>query len=148
MSDCCLSSCTKTAYPKKHTCPVNGKEYGLVSSSTIKHHIKEPWLWNEIAQGYYFCSDPTCEVVYFGQDDSVINKSSMRTEVGIKENDENALLCYCYGVTKAEAKNSPGIRDFVVQETQKQHCACESRNPSGKCCLSEFPKSGRGELSK
>jgi hypothetical protein len=140
MSDCCSSCCPQTSFPKKHKCPVNGKEYNLVSSSTIKHHIKEPWRWNEKSQGYYFCSDPNCEVVYVGQDDSTITKSSMRTEVGIKENSENSLMCYCYGVTKYEAAKNPQSRSFIIQETQKQNCACESRNPSGKCCLSDFPK--------
>jgi hypothetical protein len=119
---------------------VNGKEYGLVPSSTIKHHVKEPWRWNEKAQGYYFCSDPYCEVVYFGQDDSIITKASMRTEVGIKENRENSVICYCYGVTRKEAAENPSTRAFIIQETQKQNCACGSRNPSGKCCLSDLPK--------
>jgi hypothetical protein len=63
---------------------VNGKEYGLVSSAAIKHHIKTPWSWNEEVQGYYFCTDPNCEVVYFGQDDSIVNKSSIRTDIGVK----------------------------------------------------------------
>ena len=143
MSDCRSSCCTQASFSKRHKCPANGKEYSLVSSSTIKKHIKDPWLWNEELQGYYFCSDPNCEVVYFGQDDSIMNKESMRTKVGIKEKNENAILCYCYGVTKAEAKNNPNIRSFVVQETQKQQCACESRNPSGKCCLAYFPKKSK-----
>lgn len=140
MSDCCSTSCTTVSFPKKHTCPANGKEYGLVSSSTIKHHIKAPWTWNEKNQAYYFCSDPNCEVVYFGQDDSVINKSSVRTEIGLKEKSGDALVCYCYGVTKAEAKTNPCIRHFIIEETKQQYCACESRNPSGKCCLADLPK--------
>ncbi|MGR8931367.1 MAG: putative iron-sulfur cluster-binding metallochaperone, partial [Gammaproteobacteria bacterium] len=118
MSDCCSTSFATASFPKRHVCPVNGKEYGLVSSSTIKQHIKSPWLWNEKNQGYYFCSDPNCEVVYFGQDDSVIEKSSVRTEIGVKETSENALVCYCYGVTKAEARSDASIRDFVAGQTK------------------------------
>lgn len=139
MSDCCSTRPTG-CFPKRHTCPANGKAYALVPSSTIKHHIKAPWSWNEKNQGYYFCSDPDCEVVYFGQDDSVIEKSSLRSEVGTKETSENALVCYCYGVTRSEAKNNPYIRHFIVEETKQKNCACESKNPSGKCCLADFPK--------
>jgi hypothetical protein len=140
MSDCCSTSCTPKSYPKKHTCPANGKDYGQVSSTTIKHHIKAPWSWNEKEQGYYFCSDPDCSVVYFGQDNSVIEKALLRTEVGIKEKSEQALICYCFGVTKSEAEANPLARQFVVEQTRQKQCACEARNPSGKCCLTDFSK--------
>ncbi|WP_426416181.1 putative iron-sulfur cluster-binding metallochaperone [Aestuariirhabdus sp. LZHN29] len=140
MSDCCSTSCSTTAFPKRHVCPSNGKEYGFVSPETIKHHIKAPWAWVAKDQGYYFCSDPDCSVVYFGQDNSVIEKASVRTEVGVKENSDGSLVCYCYGVTRAEAKSNSSIRQFVIEETRQNHCACESRNPSGRCCLGEFPK--------
>lgn len=140
MSDCCSTACNKNSYPKKHTCPGNKRQYGQVLVKTIKHHIKAPWLWQEKDQGYYFCSDPDCSVVYFGQDNSVIERSSVRTEVGVKEKSENALICYCFGITKAEAKKNPVIGQFVVEETKRKQCACEARNPSGKCCLSDFPR--------
>ncbi|RRC99362.1 putative iron-sulfur cluster-binding metallochaperone [Amphritea balenae] len=139
MSDCCSSAATTGSFPKKHSCPVNGKEFSQVSPATIKHHLKTPWLWQSKDQGYYFCSDPGCEVVYFGQDNSVIKKAELRTRVGIKEASNDALVCYCYGVTRAEAENNPLIREFVVEETRQQRCACESRNPSGRCCLTDFP---------
>jgi len=85
MSDCCSSiTPRKPKKPKKHSCPVSGKEYSIVSSTTIRHHLKEPWNWKANDQAYYFCSDPKCEVVYFGEDDSIIIKSALRTRVGIK----------------------------------------------------------------
>lgn len=142
MSNCCSTSCeTKTqAYPNKHLCPVNGKKFGLVSPTTIKHHIKAPWSWQKKDQGYYFCSDPDCPVVYFGQDNSVIEKSAIRTSVGLKDKSDDALVCYCFGVTKADAINNPLTREFVLNETKLKQCTCKTKNPSGKCCLSEFPK--------
>ena len=140
MIDCCSTAGNTNTFPKKHICPVNGKAYGLISPVTIKHHIKAPWLWAEKRQGYYFCSDPDCEVVYFGQDDSVIEKSSVRTEIGAKEKSMDGLICYCYGISRSEAQNNPLSRQFVIEETKHQRCACETRNPSGKCCLEGFPK--------
>ena len=140
MSDCCSTSSTTDVFPRKHICPVNGKEYGQVSANTIKHHVRAPWAWLEKNQGYYFCSDPNCRVVYYGQDNSIIEQEAVRTKVGIKGSSENALVCYCYGVSKIEAETNPRIREFVVEETKHQRCACESRNPSGKCCLADFPK--------
>ncbi|MGF1735581.1 putative iron-sulfur cluster-binding metallochaperone [Photobacterium satsumensis] len=140
MSGCCSTSCQETFIPRKHICPVNGKAYSQVSKTTIKHHIKAPWEWVAKEQGYYFCSDPDCDVVYFGQDNSVINTSEVRTKVGVKDQSASALICYCYGITKNEAENNPLAQKFVVEETKQKNCACTTKNPAGRCCLASFPK--------
>ena len=85
MSDCCCSSPVIKPEKKKHRCPANGLEYSIVSSETILFHIKEPWNWKQQNQGYYFCDAPDCDVVYFGDDDSVIRHSDLKTSVGIKK---------------------------------------------------------------
>lgn len=133
--------CTRTGNPKRRRCPANGQEYAGVSTTTIKHHISRPWNWRDKEQGYYFCSDPECNVVYFGEDDTVIDKGELRTRVGLKDRSGTALVCYCFGVTKIEAVNNPDVATFVRQETGKRTCACETRNPSGRCCLADFPRS-------
>jgi len=138
MTQCCPSSNTSQKHPSHHTCPINGKRYNSVSPTTILHHIKEPWKWSSSEQGYYFCSDPNCEVVYFAQDNLTIAKSSLRTKVGIKEKMASSLICYCFGVTNEKAKNKD-IKDFVIKKTKEKSCACETRNPSGRCCLKDFP---------
>jgi len=76
-------------------------------------------------------------VVYFGEDGSAINKSSLRTELGIKENKDDSLICYCFGITKA-ASSSQNIKEFVIKSTKDKICACLMRNPSGRCCLKDF----------
>lgn len=140
MSDCCSTSSRANSAPRKYQCPVNGKEYSSVSSTTIMHHIKQPWDWVTKDQGYYFCDDPECEVVYFGQDNSVIERKALRTEVGVKQKSTNALLCYCFGLNKSDAATHPEAKAFIVRKTKEHTCACEIRNPSGKCCLKDFPK--------
>jgi len=42
----------------------------------------------------------------------------------------------------AVALADPGIRDFVVAQTRLGLCACDTRNPSGRCCLIDFPRDG------
>jgi len=139
MSQCNTSSNTGSTFPKKYNCPGNGRSYSSVSAATILHHINHPWRWVFKQQGYYFCTDPECEVVYFGQDDSLILKSELRTRVGIKDKDEDSVICYCFGVTKKLAKIEE-IKKFVINSTKEKTCACSIRNPSGKCCLKDFPK--------
>ena len=146
MSDCCSSnsSCDtendKKSFPRKFSCPVNSKDYIAVPKKTIIHHLKEPWAKELEEEQYYFCSDPNCDVVYFGLSGSVINKNELRSKIGVKEKDEDVLICYCFGVSTAAAKQNPEIKNFVTQKTKESLCDCETRNPSGRCCLKDFPK--------
>ena len=139
MNSCCSSSGCGNKYPTKHHCPVNGRVYAEVSVRTISHHIKEAWNWVPTAEHYYFCDDAGCDVAYFGDDNSCILKSQLRTRVGVKERGEDDLLCYCFGVSKAEFVRNPGSRKFVVAQTKAGLCSCDTRNPSGRCCLKDFP---------
>jgi hypothetical protein len=141
MSDCCSKSYSNNEAHDTHRCPVNGKEYHGVPEKTILHHINEPWHWKGRRQNYYFCDDPECDVVYFGQDDSVINKSELRTIVGVKEKSGVFPICYCFGVSANQAAKNPVVKAFVLQKAKEHVCECETRNPSGKCCLKDFPKS-------
>ena len=141
MSDCCSSSSCGTSHPTKYRCPGNGQEYPEVSVRTVVHHIKDAWAWESTGRRYFFCDDPVCEIVYFGDDGSSILKSQLRTHVGSKEPSDNFLLCYCFGVTKADYSTNPAVRDFVIAQTKVGLCSCETSNPSGRCCLKDFPKS-------
>ena len=140
MSDCCSSSSNTAISNKKYKCPVNGNEYHEVDVSTIIKHIKTPWNWIEASQKYYFCEDPNCDVVYYGEDNSIVTKSEVRTKVGIKEQSVESLICYCFGVTRKDVENNPDVKSFVIKQTKDKVCACESLNPSGRCCLKDFPK--------
>jgi len=107
---------------------------------TILHHLKAPWNYVLGEHKYYFCGHPDCHVVYFDKADGIIGLDQIRGEIGHKRTDRDRLLCYCFGVTQGEAELNPGIRDYVVQQTREGTCACDSRNPSGRCCLKDFPK--------
>jgi len=139
MTGCCVSNTSDCSPPKRLRCPVNGKEYGAVGYKTILHHLSDPWNTDFIEQDYYFCSDPDCNVVYFGQDDSLITKSQLRTKVGAKEKTPERIVCYCFGVSYAEAENNGIVVDFVKDKTKQSLCSCETSNPSGRCCLKDLP---------
>jgi len=136
MLECCSSKKGKSL---KHDCPANGEEYKQVPYPTVLSHLKKPWRINLSDQTYFFCDDPNCEVVYFGEDDTLINKDQLRTKVGIKETSIDALICYCFDVSRADALSDPSAKAFVTEQTKKHNCACAHRNPSGRCCLKDFP---------
>lgn len=140
MGDCCSSNSCSSTKPRKAVCPSNGKTYSSVSEATILHHVKEPWIYDLKPQGYYFCDDPDCDVVYFGEDETTILKQSLRTVIGVKETSPEALICFCYGVSRINAETNSAIKEFVIKQTKTGSCACDTRNPSGKCCLKDFPE--------
>ncbi len=137
MSSCCSKN---NQTPKRHPCPVDNKAYGAVPYKTILHHLKAPWQHALKQQAYYFCSDPECDVVYFGEDNSTIRKAQLRTKVGIKETCGDTLICYCFGVSKHEAQTNEQAKAFVIKQTKSSLCTCSTHNPSGRCCLKDFPK--------
>lgn len=140
MSDCCSKGNKNQQNPKRHRCPQSNTECGEVPYKTILHHVKEPWDLTLKQQTYYFCGDPDCDVVYFGFDNSTILKDQLRTKVGIKETSDDALICYCFDVSKATAQVNEKAKAFVIEQTKKSLCSCTTHNPSGKCCLKDFPK--------
>ena len=139
MSDCCSSSCS-TEKPRRLACPSNGREYVAVDAKTIIHHLKNPWNIDLGDQAYFFCNDPDCEVVYFGEDGKQFVQDDLRTVVGLKSKQDDKTICYCFGVTLDDYKKSESIRSYVTQQTKDSICACDIRNPSGRCCLKDFPK--------
>ena len=140
MSECSPGQDPSNQPPNKYRCPVNGREYSRVKTRTLLHHVRQPWALPLSTQGYYFCDDPDCDVVYFGQDNTVINRNKVRTPVWQKTADRDADVCYCFGVSKAEAMQDPAAKAFVVQQTKAKQCSCETHNPSGRCCLKDFPE--------
>lgn len=139
MNNCCSNNEIKI-FPRKQVCPINHNNYIQVPLKTVLHHVKNSWNTNFKEQGYYFCDDKNCDVVYFGEDNSIIKKSELRTIISSKTKQNDALICYCFGISRAEEKNNPAIKEFVIQQTKKGNCSCETSNPSGRCCLKDFPK--------
>ena len=139
MSSCCCSSTENAKPARKFACPANNKEYVAVEVKTILQHIKSPWLQILDEEKYYFCDDPNCDVVYFGLTGSVINKNELRTVVGVKEDSDDTTVCYCFGISKTQAIQDAELKTYVTQQTKEKMCACDIRNPSGRCCLKDFP---------
>jgi len=143
MSDCCTSSCESKPKTLKCKCPACNQVALDVSTRTMLQHIKNVWQWDYINgdlsdEQYYFCGTEDCELVYFTENGETLSKADIRTRIGIKEQDDSALICYCFGVNKAVAASDKEAKTFVVKQTRESTCACETANPSGRCCLKDF----------
>lgn len=137
MSDCCATE--RNTVSRKLECPANGHACIAVSLRTVLHHVKRPWELTDRERNYYFCDDPACDVVYFSAEGDMIGHEAVRTPIGIKKHEADAPLCYCFGITFADAQADPGCESFVKDMTRQGACSCATHNPSGRCCLKDFP---------
>ena len=98
-------------------CPVNGREYPLVGTATINQHLRTPWKQQLENHQFYCCDDPDCQVTYFNEADDTITVDQLRDVPGLKTKKSVDTLCYCFGVTNAEAA-SESVKAFVITQTK------------------------------
>jgi len=103
------------------------------------HQLQFPDNQDIAESDYAFCANRDCQVGYFSSSDT-ITKNRMRAF----QPEQQMKLCYCFDISESvyrtalEDGTAEAIKTFVVQQTKEKLCACESRNPSGRCCLASF----------
>lgn len=132
MSDCC-----STSHWQRAQCPQCHNECREVASATMLQHLESPWLHTLATEPHFFCANRDCEVIYFALNGNRYTIGDLRPET--REAMARDMICYCYGINKTVAQNDPAAKTFVINQTRNKACACESRNPSGRCCLKDFP---------
>lgn len=118
-----------------------------VTKKTMLLMLK-PELFESISDGqYYFCADPDCGIVYFPETEGTcFFTNDLRVRVGTKEKTDPKPLCYCFGFDESDFREE--IERTGKAESAKRiaellkagMCACETRNPSGACCLGDITK--------
>jgi hypothetical protein len=94
---------------------------------------------------YYFCDASDCEVVYFASNAAAprFSREDLVVRVGAKEMADPIAICYCFGFTRqdiwAEIRSTgkSTVAARIRAEVEAGRCACEVKNPSGKCCLGD-----------
>jgi len=136
-----MTCCCKVTTPKntRRKCPECGQACMPVSMHTLLHQVQFPKNLNIPEGEYGYCPDSDCSMGYFSVS-HIIQKKEMR----VSNQGQEALVCYCFDVPKStyqaaiESGTAKSIKDFVVPQTKSGVCACDSRNPSGRCCLADF----------
>jgi hypothetical protein len=142
MSECCTVNKPVPVAPSVMNCPVSGtrsKQVDLLTVKSLVRHLK----FAMPATQYYFCAAPGCDVVYFpsNPDAPTFSPDDLLVRVGAKETGEEAAVCYCFGISRRQireevkATGRSSAADKIKAEIQAGRCACEVKNPSGKCCL-------------
>jgi hypothetical protein len=134
--DCCSGP---PSPPQPVTCPGTGKAGPAAGWRTVAALLARPLPER---QDFWLCQDPLCDIVYFGSRGAQIRVGDLRFMPGFKRGGD--LLCYCYGVRRGELAaeiirtgTTPTL-DRIAELVKAGACACEVRNPAGKCCLRDL----------
>ena len=89
-------------------------------------------------QTLFVCKTRECRLVYFGADGWQVPVAALRQVPSWKGGD---VLCFCFG-HRADEGESDGAVAALVETIEARvragDCACDLRNPSGRCCLAEI----------
>jgi hypothetical protein len=103
---------------------------------------------------YYFCDASDCELVYFALDTEAprFRRDDLFVRVGAKETADPIPICYCFGFTRQDiwdemrSTGKSTVAERIKAEVEAGHCACEVKNPSGKCCLGDIRRAAKDGL--
>lgn len=142
MSGCCTLPVENPGEVTRTLCPGCGREGKPVDLLTVKTLLRHSLM---VLQGttYRFCETETCPIVYFAEDaDQTFAEEDLRVRVFQKHpRDPEVLVCYCFlhtvGEIEARARHEgpQAVSREIGQGVREGKCACETRNPQGRCCL-------------
>ena len=153
MSDCCSVNPKTGTAPAVMPCPVNGARSKQVDVLTVKSLVRHIPLGMSNDQ-YYFCEARDCDVVYFPFDPQAptFRRQDLVVRVGAKERADPIPICYCFGFTRKDiedeiaASGRSTVAERISAEVKQGNCACEVKNPSGKCCLGDVTRIVRDHM--
>ncbi len=141
MSDCCSVKGGSQAAAVA-LCPMNGARSKQVDLLTVKSLVRQLPLGMPNTH-YYFCEAKDCDVVYFALDPQapIFHRADLLVRVGVKETADPIPVCCCFGFTRGDIQDEIAetgrstIAERISAEVKASNCACEVKNPTGKCCL-------------
>lgn len=148
MSDCCATN--QTHWPATMDCAVSGTRSKQVELLTVRSLVRRlPMAMPSTA--YYLCEAPSCDVVYFPSNSEapIFHRSDLLVRVGVKETEDPLPVCYCFGFTRQDIwdeirqTGKSTVARQITAEVKAGNCACEVKNPSGKCCLGNVTRTAR-----
>jgi hypothetical protein len=136
-------------------CPVNGARSKQVDVLTVKSLVRQIPLGMPNDQ-YYFCEARDCDVVYFPFDPQAptFRRQDLVVRVGAKEKADPIPICYCFGFTRQDiwdeirSTGKSTVAKRITAEVEAGRCACEVKNPSGKCCLGDVTQTAKDGLGQ
>jgi hypothetical protein len=106
--------------------------------------LKRPFIREIQDATYFYCETAECDVMYFSNETAqYFLRDQIRTSLGAKRQGTETQLCYCFDYTKRdiieeiENTGKSSAVDDITAKVQAKLCACEIKNPAGRCCLGQ-----------
>lgn len=139
---CCTPAITPASRaPQQSSCPLCGKHGKAVAVVTVRALLAIS-LQAVTDDDYRFCATSDCPVVYFSRDGTQqFTTAQLREPVFQKAPATPTVpVCYCFHYTlgviqEADTSTRAQIVAAITAGVQAGQCACDIRNPQGKCCL-------------
>jgi len=113
-------------------CPLCRQKGQKVNANAMLHHVKDISKISD--SNYFYCKTPSCDIVYYN-DKETFTSAMINKEIGCKDSSsQNALICYCYNYTKSSL-DTIGLVDKIQIRIDSYGSRCDTRHPSGQCCL-------------
>jgi hypothetical protein len=150
----CSTACETFRAPSAKSCPDCRQRGRRVERFTMEHLLHADLVPQIANTQYYFCETANCPNVYFPYHSGgrVFGKPDLIVRVGLKETADPVPLCYCFDITRKrvwdeiERTGRSAVPEAIKSEVQAGNCACEVKNPSGKCCLGNVVRTVRQRM--
>ncbi|MGH7452461.1 MAG: putative iron-sulfur cluster-binding metallochaperone [bacterium] len=141
--DCCLVT-EKTPAPARVECPISETLSRKVQRRTVEHLLKPEKVGSIREVQYYYCKEPTCNLVYFSNENvSFFSTDDVAVKVFVKDQGDKVPVCYCFNWTRGRIKQQISATGQstaameIAREIKAGNCACDIKNPKGECCLGD-----------
>ena len=150
---CCLVT-EKTLAPPRAECPVSHTSSRKVQGRTLQHLLRPERVSLIRNVQYYYCTEPTCEVVYFSNEGAPhFTRDDLQVKVFAKDSGGDVNVCYCFDWTRARirqeiaetGKSTAPLE--IAQKIKAGLCACDIKNPKGECCLGDVNAVVKGAIT-
>jgi hypothetical protein len=146
---CCAPTDLVEHRANVYACPGCGKHGRQVALITVQAQVAVS-LQELVASPYQLCASPGCAVVYYAAGAPPITRAQVREHVFPKEATPDVLICHCFrhslgAIQQSDQVGRAAILANIVAGTRQGQCACELRNPQGRCCLGDVRRLMRGD---
>ncbi len=126
-------------------CPSCAAKGLRVEPVTLRALLRDEFVDSVTDEEFRFCGTVGCDTVYYSGG-SIFTKSQLKVPVGIKEATGERPLCYCFGhsivsiIEELQTKGRSDALNDIRAKMKAPGCRCETKNPSGSCCLGSVAK--------
>jgi len=134
---CCVAAPLAASLPRCPVSQTSGQPVGWTTVAALSLGAIPP------RQEVWLCMDPACDAVYFGDRGLQLLSAQLRAVPAFKIGSEG-VACHCFQHSQrtieqeVRALGSSPTVDAIRARVRNRDCACEVRNPTGKCCLRDI----------